>query len=289
LRWRRWREEPVIVDGAFDSQNLAFWDETAGRYVAYYRDFHDGVRSIKRATSEDFLHWTPGQWLDFGDTPPEHLYTNATTPYFRAPHLSLAFPRRFVPDRQVIPEHYAPGVSDGVFMSSRDGLHWSRFMEAFIRPGRDRGNWTDRSNTIAWGLVPTAPDEISLYWQEHRKLPTHRLRRGTVRVDGFASVNAPYGGGEIVTHPLRFAGAELVLNVATSAAGSIRAELQDAGGSPIPGYTLTDCPAIYGDSIEHVVSWTGGRSVAPLAGRPIRLRLVLRDADVYAFCFRTHG
>ena len=33
------REEPVISDGAFDSQNLAFWDPGRKKYVAFYRDF----------------------------------------------------------------------------------------------------------------------------------------------------------------------------------------------------------------------------------------------------------
>ena len=51
------------------------------------------------------------------------------------------------------------GVSDGIFMSSRDGLHFDRrFREAFIRPGLDRLNWMHRSNMTAWGLLATAPD-----------------------------------------------------------------------------------------------------------------------------------
>jgi hypothetical protein len=37
-------------------------------------------------------------------------------------------------------------VSDGLFMTSRAGLHWDRrFMEAFVRPGRERENWTERN------------------------------------------------------------------------------------------------------------------------------------------------
>jgi hypothetical protein len=292
-RWRLLRDEPIITDGAFDSQNLVYWDACRGHYVAFYRQFTDGkrlyhgVRIIKWSTSPDFCTWTPGQELDYGDAPLEHFYTNATVSYFRAPHVYLAFPKRFLPQRQAIPEHPEPGVSDGVFISSRDGLHWDRaFMEAFLRPGRDRENWTHRSNMIAWGIVPTAPDEISIYWTEHYTHPSCRLRRGTLRLDGFASVHAGYAGGELLTRPLRFEGSELVLNYATSAAGSARVEVQDAEGRPIPGYTLEACVEMYGDEIEGVVRWQDGASVAALAGQAVRLRVSLRDADLYSLRFR---
>ena len=170
-------------------------------------------------------------------------------------------------------------------MSSRDGLHWDRrFMEAFLRPGRDRENWTERNNHIAWGVVPTAPDEISIYWVEHYRHPTCRIRRGTLRMDGFVSVNASYAGGEFTTKPFTFEGKELAINYATSAVGSVQVEIQHPDGQPITGYELTD--EIYGDKIEHVVSWKAGSDVNRLAGQSIRLRFVLKDADLYAMQFK---
>ncbi|MDH7570888.1 MAG: glucokinase, partial [Armatimonadota bacterium] len=139
VHWKPMREEPVITQGAFDSQNLAFWDSARGRYAAYYRGFRNGVRAVLTSTSDDFLHWTPPQWIELGDTPAEHFYTNATTPYFRAPYLLLAFPMRFVPDRKWNPSHPELGISDGVFLTSRDGVRFDRtFMEAFLRKGRMR-------------------------------------------------------------------------------------------------------------------------------------------------------
>ncbi|MBI3920439.1 MAG: hypothetical protein HY318_03385 [Armatimonadetes bacterium] len=35
IHWKKMQEAPVIAEGAFDSQNLAFWDSVQGRYVAY--------------------------------------------------------------------------------------------------------------------------------------------------------------------------------------------------------------------------------------------------------------
>jgi hypothetical protein len=293
-RWRQLRDEPILTDGAFDSQNLIYWDAYRGHYVAFYRDFierdstgMDRIRGIKWAVSKDWLNWPDGQWLDYGGAPLEHFYTNAAISYFRAPHLYLAFPMRFIPERTLLAEHPEVGVSDGIFMSSRDGLHWDRrFREAFLRPGRDREAWTDRTNGIAWGILPTAPDELSIYWIDHFRHPSVRLRRGTLRLDGFASLNAGYGGGEMITRPLQFAGRELALNFATSAAGSVRAELQNAAGQPYPGFALADSAEMYGDFIEKSMSWRGGSSVAALAGQPVRLRLVLRDADVFSLRFR---
>ncbi|MBI1924410.1 hypothetical protein HYR99_09180, partial [Candidatus Poribacteria bacterium] len=287
LRWSQKGDKPIITDGAFDSLNLAFWDAVKGQYVCYLRDFRNGVRTIRRATSPDFVHWTTPEWLDFGDTPPEHFYTNATTPYFRGPHIYLAFPKRFVPSRKAVPEHPSPGVSDAVFMTSRDGLHWNRhFMEAFIRPGLDAENWTERNNMPAWGVVPTGPNEISIYYSQHYRHPTAHIKRGTLRTDGFVSVRADYAGGEMVTKPLIFQGNELALNYSTSAVGSIRVEIQRDDGTPIPGYSLQESIEIFGDEIGRVVTWERGADVSQLTGQPVRLRFVMKDADVYSIRFR---
>ncbi len=287
IHWRKMREEPVITKGAFDSQNVAFYDAARGRYAAFFRGFHDGLRAILTATSEDFLTWSEPQWIDMGDAPAEHLYTNATTPYFRAPDILLSFPKRFVPERKWDEKHAEAGLSDGVFMTSRDGVHFDRtFPEAFLRPGPDPENWTERNMMIAFGVVPTGPAEMSVYYEEHYRHATCRLRRGALRTDGFVSVRAGYAGGEILTRPLVFTGKELVVNYATSAAGSIRVELQDAEGKALPGFVMGQCPRIYGDEIERVVRWEGNPDLGALAGKPVRLRVRLKDADLYSFRVR---
>ena len=105
-------------------------------------------------------------------------------------------------------------------------------------------------------------------------------------MDGFVSVCAPYAGGEFTTRPLAFKGRQLVLDYSTSAAGSVRAEIADADGEPAPGFELVDCHELYGDEIEAVVSWKDGSDVSELGGRPIRLRFLLKDADLYSVRFR---
>jgi hypothetical protein len=73
--------------------------------------------------------------------------------------------------------------------------------------------------------------------------------------------------------------------MATSAAGSIRVELQSAGGKPIEGFSLSDCVEVIGDELARTVSWAGGTDVSRFAGQPVRLRFVLVDADLYALQF----
>jgi len=92
-------------------------------------------------------------------------------------------------------------------------------------------------------------------------------------------------GGEFVTKPLIFKGDKLVINFSTSAAGSVQIEIQDTDGSPLPGSTLNDCPPIFGDSIERTVTWKTGSDVSRLAGKPVRLKFVLKDSDIFALRF----
>lgn len=212
LSWRLLAGAPVITKGAFDSQNLAYWDPARGCYVDYHRGFLQGVRAILTCTSADFLTWTEPVPVAYPEgTPLEHLYTNQILAYPRAPHVKMGFPKRFLPDRRV-QGNRAPGLSDGVFMTSRDGLLFSRWPEAFIRPGPQRERWVNRNNLTAWGLIetmsalPGCPPELSLYSTEgYYEGDACRLRRFTVRLDGFVSVNAPLAGGEVLTRVFTFA------------------------------------------------------------------------------------
>jgi hypothetical protein len=126
---------------------------------------------------------------------------------------------------------------------------------------------------------------MSIYKQAHYAQATAYLERYTLRTDGFTSLHAPYQGGEVLTRPLVFAGRELVINFATSAAGAMHIEIQNDQGDPVPGYTLADAQAIIGDDIARRVSWKGGASVEALAGKPIRLRIQMKDADLYSIQF----
>jgi len=146
-------------------------------------------------------------------------------------------------------------------------------------------NWTSRANYAARGIVETADGELSFYVKHNSGYPSVHLRRYTLRPDGFVSVCGPYAGGAMTTRPLVFSGNRLSINYATSAAGGLNVEIQTPDGEPIEGFALADCPEIIGDRIEQTVRWKGGDDVSQLAGKPVRLRFVLRDADLYSVRF----
>ena len=313
VHWSLLDDKPVITKGAFDSQNLAFWDTVRDQYRVYFRVFRNG-RDINTATSGDFLNWTEPVLLDYVDGRKTQLYTNQITPYYRAPHVFLGFPTRYIAGRGLLTplnekiarasSRYGNDYTDGGFMSSRDGTTFNVRAEAFLRPGPvKQGRWVYGGNYQNWGLVETemesAPEgisgllgpgsikELSIYASEGGWLgKANRMRRYTLRIDGFVSVHAPMSGGEFVTKPLLFDGKHLVVNYATSAAGSIRAEIQTDQGEPIPRFTLADSREIFGDQIQRTVSWKEGHDLGQLAGQPIRLRFVLKDADLYSFRFQ---
>ena len=103
-----------------------------------------------------------------------------------------------------------------------------------------------------------------------------------VRPHGFGSVRAGYGGGELVTRPLLLEGDALRLNYATSAAGSLRVEVQDESGQALPGFGLEEMDPVFGDQLDAPVAWKAGGDLSGLRGRPVRLRVVLQDADLFA-------
>jgi hypothetical protein len=124
-----------------------------------------------------------------------------------------------------------------------------------------------------------------MYGSEHWRLPTVRIVRYTFRMDGFVSLHAGYSGGEVVTNPFVFEGRQLELNYSTSAVGSVKVEIQDDNGNAMPGFSLDDCPEMFADLIDGKVTWKDGGNLSRLAGKPVRLRFALMDADLYAFKF----
>jgi len=62
-------------------------------------------------------------------------------------------------------------------------------------------------------------------------------------------------------------------------------EIQTAEGVPVPGFSAIDCRQQIGNEIERTVTWRGGKDLSELAGKPVRLRFVMRDADLYALKF----
>ena len=272
LNWKLLQKEPVLAEdlGSFDSQNGAFWSEVEQQYVCYFRWFDQGRRAIRRSTSKDFLHWTPPVSMQANE-PGEHLYTSCTQPYFRAPHIYIALPTRF--------QASAGAITDIVFMATRPGSdrYHRHFKAAFIRPGLGPRGWGNRANYITLNAAPTSSTEMSLFMYGGAQY--------VLRLDGFVSIHGGYEQGEFISKPFIFSGDRLELNYSTSGAGQVQVELQTVGGEPLQGLALDACDPLRGDAIAQDVSWGKEFSVGKFAGTPVRLKLTLREADVYSFRF----
>ncbi|MBM4075670.1 MAG: hypothetical protein FJ267_08515, partial [Planctomycetes bacterium] len=244
IHWTPMASAPVFTKGAFDTQNIAFWSEAEKKYVLYYRVFSEsgfkGTRLINRAVSDDFLHWNDEGTISFpegeGPQPLAQFYVNQVKPYERAPHLYLGFPARYVdhgvtastpllPEwnlrekRMTISPRYGTAITDSIFITSRDGRHFRQSNDVFLQPGlRTRHNWSYGDNYLAWHVVETAstkddsPRELSLYATESYFTGRQsRLRRYSLRIDGFSSIHAKLSQGEFKTKPITFSGKELSL------------------------------------------------------------------------------
>jgi hypothetical protein len=307
LRWRPVEGNVILhaeFKNNFDSQNVMFWSEVEKKYVLFARHSQAGVRAQARATSDDFRHWTPQVPMTYSDTnstvPSAQLYTSQVQPYFRAPHVYISLPGRLMAGRRVLSKEQearldidplgggAGDCADGVLQTTRAGsTRFDRtFQEALLRPGPGDQNWVSRTNYPACGIIQTGPDEMSIFVQRHYGQKSAHLERLVLRLDGFASLHAPFVGGSLLTRPLRFSGTALEINCSTSAAGGIRVAIENADGEALPGYTLSDADEITTDDLARVVTWRGKSDVSKLAGQPVRLRIELRDADVYSFRFR---
>lgn len=305
---KAWR---MTDKGKFDSLNVALWDRHSGEYRCYLRDFHAvpgddlnaGIRDIRWTVSRDFRSWSEPVLLDFGGADDYPLYTNAVQAYYRADHVFVGFPSRYVERKEWTPNfdqlagverrrermrmhpRYGLATTDCVFMSSRDGKRWQRWDEAFMTPGPEHErNWVYGDCYPAVGMIetpaerPDAPPELSLYtFEDHWSRLPAKLRRHTLRVDGFVSYRATYRPCRVLTRPLVFTGQSLSLNLATSAKGYLRVRLHGADR------TLESCE-LFGDSLDRRVPFAGG-DLAELAGRPVRVEFLMSDADLYSFRF----
>ena len=110
---------------------------------------------------------------------------------------------------------YGYALSEGLLMASRDGNHFKRWNEAFLRPGPARPEtlWRsfhrlgiDRNRCYAsrsrQGIIAVCIRRL-LAW------PRQRSEALPLRLDGFVSVSASWNGGALLTKPLIFDGSQL--------------------------------------------------------------------------------
>ena len=324
ISWRRQRSG-VIVPFRCDSQNQVLYDESLGAYVAYVRGASPAPgrrRTVARVTSPSLMQLPfdytedptlpvspmglhdrlPPQCAPFimegddGDPPGTDVYTPCVNPYEWADDAIFSFPAVY---RQYI-EHDSHGrdqrgqtVNDGPvdvqLAVSRDGVTFERFRTPYIGLGLMDEPHQGGMGYMGIGLVRRG-NYIYQYYAEGAI--THgyhecnvRYLRAKQRLDGFVSIDAGPDGGWFVSPPIEFEGNRLQLNIDCGAMGEAWIELQDEAGTPLPGYTLEEAVSVDRNGVAQEVWWHNGPDVGPLCGRPVRMKIKMRSAKLYAFQF----
>ena len=271
--------------------------------------FHRPIRALGRLEVDDIMKPWPTDQVrtimsaDEHDPPGSDIYhPGGVYQYPYAADAYFMFPLTYQHFRKGEGHPHNDGVNDVQFAASRDGIHWMRYdRRPFIPrglPGDPDAGMTGGTNFFIrdgnylyqyYGGWPWTHGGFRLLSQAERQDRKNWGRRfvGVVvhRLDGFVSADAPQQGGSLTTPPLIFRGHCLELNVNVSALGSALVEIQDEAGKPIPDYTLADCDRILMNDVAHVVRWKGNADVTPLAGKPVRLKITMRSARLYAFQF----
>jgi len=274
IHWEMY-EDTYITDGMFDSLNTAFWDEVNEEYRLYSRcwtgEGYTGMRCIQLHTSKDFKNWTDPQPNIYNsqEEPPYELYTNAIRQVPGAENFYVGFPMRFNPDRHLITEHWDFGVSDCMFISSRDGHDWTMTdASPWIYPGLDKEEWTERNFIVSTGIIEIG-DYFNLYVNKHYNWDSNALYRYTLPRHRFGYAYST--GGTFTTHPFTLGGSgTLTFNFNTSSVGTMRVKVLDENGEKLVGFEY------YGNFLDKEMD------LSPYLGQKLQLQIELEDAYLYA-------
>jgi hypothetical protein len=303
-------------------RNLAGYDDLHDEWFALMQGVRPHwlpSRDLARWSTPDFVQWKACPCLV---PSPEDPHTLEQYDEFmeidvvRHEGLWLGFMAVFHSDR-TNPHYGIPGrwwrkgTTDLQLVTSRDGGRtWNRVA--------DRGVWLphgpeeDSFDRLAYIGRPLRVgeetffyymaldgDHLSYYHDEAQTPYYHdRLRKtcvalATQRWNGYVSLTTGAIPEILVSKPLLFQGEHLTLN-ADASRGEIHAELAPVEfGDRVDPWTPDTCPGlsfdeavpVTGKGIEQPVSWRGGASVARYQGQPVRLRLRVRNADLYGFRF----
>ncbi len=173
-------------------------------------------------------------------------------------------------------------------MTSRDGVNFKRYNEAFMTPGAEYdGNWIYGDCYPARGFILTDPEksgegvdkELSMLCPDREKYDGNlRLRRYTIRRDGFVSRHAGEQERQLVTKPFVFEGERLTVNLSTSALGYAYFRLETTDGKQ-----STESVEYFGDATDKPIAFRDPTVL--FSGKEVVMTVRLLDADIYSFRF----
>jgi len=298
-----WTRLPdILVANAGDRTSL--WHDTRrGKYVLFtrYSPIFPG-RHIFQSESDDFVTWTePRMVLHWSSMDRVHGIQHYGAGGFVYGDCYVGFLEIFhVPYRRL----------DTQIICSRDGQAWQRVCEgeAFL-PNGPEGAF-DHFWAFPAGSPPIqVGDELWFYyagrghphagpappiWPGGREGEADRnsywaaTGLATMRLDGFAAMDASGETATLITVPLRFdEGARLLINADADnyppESSWLRVGVLDRNMLPLEGFSADECDTMRVDATRHVASWDGRSDISALAGREVRLQFHLQNTRLYSF------
>ncbi|MDB6169266.1 MAG: hypothetical protein JWM88_2130 [Verrucomicrobia bacterium] len=298
------------------------WDEAAHRYILTVKHNGPFGRSVYLSLSPDFEHWTKPVWIYSADTqdqilseeylrgveanprmwrptinePREYNTEIYNMAVFRYEGLDIGLPNYFESTGRIpLPRGNQDGINSPKLACSRDLVAWTHVGDrrhflpvSEMGPGVwDTGQIMASSHPIRHG------DELWFYYSgldvRHRpNVPRvsdeyrGAIHLAMLRLDGFVSLHAGSDEGFVDTRPVRLEGGRLFVN-AVASGGRICAEITDREGrNVLPGWSAEQCTAGTGDHLRFELAWRG-HELSELRGREVRIRIRLKDADLYSF------
>jgi hypothetical protein len=307
LHWEPYAGNPVLRDTG-DTHSSFGWDENRKKYVGYFRPSYaasGGIRVIGFSTSDDFIHWTPPEIIlkpdsqdpisdEFYDMPVvryQGKYIGFLWMYHNSPNPALV--------RSPTLEHVrgSQQALDTQLTYSSDGKNFIRVgdRQPFMPVGPS-GSWDQGWATVSDMLVRDR--EIWLYysgWGTRHNNDQEMLGKvvggrrimaavglAKLRLDGFVSLRAGDAEGIVQLRQIAL-GEQRHLRVnADTRAGMLAVEILDERQDPIPGFTRGDCEVVREDALSREIRFGGGRDLSTLQGRAVRIRIYLRNGDLYS-------
>ena len=299
-----WSEQGRMALSAYDRTTI-HWHPTERRWFASTKNWYKvsgeaDQRGRGYSESTDFLNWSPVTFMCGTSRASGEIVYGLEPFYYES--LFLGFWDRY--------RHQPRGLLDVQLAVSHNGRHWTRpsdrawiplsplpkgfkrvksprSPETGVDPFNPRVPW-DYANNSASMLGPVrVGDELWIYYSgrstDHRSRPhVGAIGLGTLRLDGFFSLNAGRKKGSLVTRPLRLTYADLRVN-ANLAGGTMRVAILDKDETPINQFSIDKCVPLTGDNVRHHVRWKGATNLAPVVGKTVRLKFEWTRGELYAF------
>lgn len=286
------------------------WDPNRQVYAVYAKTVITGPkgnmkwkRAVARTESKDFIHWEKPQLVmapdEFDDMEQTTLYSNGSGKGGKQFHNGPAFyyNNMYFSLLQVL-DPAGTGNMPIELAISYDGFNWERpFRNKFFLPPLEDKTKFDAS--IIWSNATPIffKDEIHFYYGAYNVNWSNLIsQRGhysdiisgiglaTIPLDRFAGIKPIDKFGQITFKVIDLTNIKAITLNANAPNGTIRAELLNADGYRIRGFSKDDAVVIKGNSLRHKVTWKD-RDIENLPAGKYRIRLHLENAEVFALTY----